>query len=152
MEYIVKLMLKSHYSWGGLYEERDCSSTLRDLYAPFGIWLPRNSSEQSKIGKVISLKNLSIEEKKKTIIDKAIPFETLLYKKGHILLYLGVYKGEITVLHNVWGIKTMHNGVEGRNIIGRTIISSLELGKESEGYNPDKAILARLSSMNILTQ
>ncbi|PHR54986.1 MAG: glycoside hydrolase [Arcobacter sp.] len=152
VEQITNLMLKGHYGWGGLYEERDCSSTLRDFYAPFGIWLPRNSSQQSKVGKVISLKDLSIEEKKKAIIEQAVPFETLLYKRGHILLYLGLYKGKISVLHNVWGIKTIHNGVEGRNIIGRTIISSLEPGKESEGYNSDKAILARLSSMNIVTQ
>jgi len=152
MKKITSLMLKSHYGWGGLYEERDCSSTLRDLYAPFGIWLPRNSSQQSKIGKVISLKELSVEEKKKAIIEKAVPFETLLYKQGHILLYLGTYNGKISVLHNVWGIKTLHNGVEGRRVIGRTIISSLELGKESEGYNPQKAILASLSSMNIVTQ
>jgi len=152
VEHITRLIMQSHYGWGGLYEERDCSSTLRDFYAPFGIWLPRNSSQQSKVGKVISLKDLSIEEKKTAIITQAVPFETLLYKQGHILLYLGVYKGQIAVLHNVWGIKTIHNGVEGRRVIGKTIISSLELGKESEGFNPEKAILARLSSMNILTQ
>ena len=152
VKHITGLMLKSHYGWGGLYEERDCSSTLRDFYAPFGIWLPRNSSQQSKIGKVISLKDLSVEEKKKAIINQAVAFETLLYKQGHILLYLGTYNGEISVLHNVWGIKTIKNGVEGRRVIGKTIISSLELGKESDGYNPDQAILARLSSMNIVTQ
>lgn len=152
MQRITSLMLKSNYGWGGLYEERDCSSTLRDLYAPFGIWLPRNSSQQSKVGKVISLKDLSKEEKEKAIIERAVPFETLLYKPGHILLYLGTYQGKISVLHNAWGIKTIHNGVEGRRIIGKTIISSLEIGKETEGYNSEKSILVGLSSMNILTQ
>ena len=50
---IVREVSKTNYGWGGLYGQRDCSSMLRDLYAPFGIWLPRNSSRQAKIGKVI---------------------------------------------------------------------------------------------------
>jgi len=150
---ITDLMLRSNYGWGGLYEERDCSSMLRDLYAPFGIWLPRNSSEQSKVGKVISFEDASIEEKKRIIIQEGIPFETLLYKQGHILLYLGQYQGEITVLHNVWGIKTLNkDGTEGRKVIGKTVISSLELGKEREEYDPEKGILSQMKSMNIITQ
>ncbi len=149
---IVDLMLESKYGWGGLFEERDCSSMLRDLYAPFGVWLPRNSSEQSKVGRVVSLEDISLEEKKKRIIKEGVPFETLLYKKGHILLYLGEYEGEIVVMHNVWGIKTMHNGREGRTVIGRAVISSLDLGKERGDYDERKGILSQLRSMNILTQ
>ncbi|MDF1881021.1 SH3 domain-containing protein [Sulfurimonas sp. MAG313] len=152
IEGIMNLMLKSHYGWGGLYEERDCSSMLRDLYAPFGIWLPRNSSQQAKVGKIISLKDLSLEDKKKVILAEGVPFETLLHKKGHILLYLGEYNGEITVLHNIWGVKTIKDGIEGRKVIGRVVISSLELGKERKDYNQDRGILSGLDSMNIITQ
>lgn len=150
--HIADLMLQSNYGWGGLHEERDCSSTLRDMYAPFGLWLPRNSSEQSKVGKVISLEELSKEEKKEIIIRDAVPFETLLYKKGHILLYLGLKEGKIAVLHNAWGVKTVRNGLEGRKIIGRTVISSLELGKEVENYDEEKGLLSELVSMNIITE
>jgi len=149
---ITDLMLQSNYGWGGLFQERDCSSMLRDLYAPFGLWLPRNSSQQSKVGRIISFEGLSPKEKKELIIKEGIPFETLLYKEGHILLYLGQYQGEIAVLHNVWGIKTLKNGVEGRAVIGRTVISSLELGKEREDYDPNKSILSLLRSMNIITK
>ena len=150
--HISDLMLMSKYGWGGLYEERDCSSTLRDLYAPFGVWLPRNSSQQAKVGKVISFEGLSLEQKREKIKSEAIPFETLLYKKGHILLYLGLYKGKIAVLHNAWGIRTLDNGKEGRRILGRTIISSLELGKELKDYDEESGLLAKISSMNIVTQ
>lgn len=149
---ITNLILQSHYGWGGLYQEKDCSSTLRDLYAPFGIWLPRNSFQQAQIGKVISLEALDITQKRVAIIEQAVPFETLLYKKGHILLYLGKYNGKISVLHNVWGVRTIENGKEGREIIGKTIISSLDLGKEKENYDESKSILSQLSSMNIITQ
>lgn len=152
LEKITSQMLNGHYGWGGLYQEKDCSSTLRDLFAPFGIWLPRNSSQQSKVGKVISLEGLDSQTKKELIIAQGVPFETLLYKQGHILLYLGEYKGEVSVLQNLWGIKTIADGIEGRKVIGRTIISSLEPGKERKDYNPEKGILAQLSSMNIITQ
>ena len=151
-KHIIDLMLQSKYGWGGLYEQRDCSSMLRDLYAPFDIWLPRNSSQQSKIGRVISLEGLSLEAKKEKIISKAIPFETLLYKKGHILLYLGVYKGKITVLHDMWGIRTLENEKEGRRILGKTVISSLSLGKEQKNYNEESGLLEKILSMNIITE
>jgi cell wall-associated NlpC family hydrolase len=152
LKHIADLMLQSNYGWGGVYQERDCSSTLRDLYAPFGIWLPRNSSEQSKVGKVIPLEEMDLQEKEEVIIKEGVPFETLLYKKGHILLYLGLYNGKIAVLHNAWGVKTMKNGIEGRKIIGKTVISSLNIGKEREDYDPKEGILAQIVSMNILTQ
>ena len=140
------------YGWGGMYGQRDCSSILRDFYAPFGLWLPRNSYEQSKIGKVISLENLSDEEKIAKIQAEAIPFETLLYKKGHILLYVGVKDGKVIVFHNTWGVKTKKEGVEGRFIIGKPIFSTLELGSNLENYDKDASILHNLKSMNILTQ
>ncbi len=149
---ITDLMLQSKYGWGGLNEERDCSSMIRDLYAPFGLWLPRNSSEQSKVGKVVSLEFLTPEQKKEKIIQEAIPFETLLYKKGHILLYLGQYNGEIAVLHNAWGVKTKDKRGEGRKIIGRTIVSSLEIGKEFDDYDEEKGLLSQIISINIITQ
>lgn len=125
---------------------------LRDLYAPFGIWLPRNSSEQAKTGRVISLEHLTPEQKKEVIIEEGVPFETLLHKPGHILLYLGVYKGEIAVLHNAWGVKTIRYGVEGRKIIGKTVITSLHMGEEVAGYNKQKDLLSQIKSINILTQ
>ena len=83
---IIKEVSKTNYGWGGLYGQRDCSSMLRDLYSPFGIWLPRNSSKQAAVGKVIQLDKLDPEDKLLTIKENAIPFETFLYKKLHILL------------------------------------------------------------------
>ncbi|MCD6432695.1 MAG: SH3 domain-containing protein [Sulfurimonas sp.] len=141
----------SNYGWGGMYGQRDCSSTIRDIFAPFGIWLPRNSSQQAKIGKIISLKDLSDEEKIKLIKDKAIAFETLLYKRGHILLYVGIYNDEIVVLHNTWGIKVEKDEISGRIIIGKTILSSLKLGKNQKNYDEKSELLKNLTSMNILT-
>ncbi len=149
---IIKEVSKTNYGWGGMYEQRDCSSMLRDMFAPFGIWLPRNSYQQSKIGKVISLENLSDDEKIEAIKENAVPFETLLYKRGHVVLYVGTYNGEIVVFHNTWGIKTKSENDEGRVIIGKPVFSSLRLGKYQENYDEEAEILKNLTSMNILTK
>lgn len=140
----------SKYGWGGIYNQRDCSSTLRDFFAPFGIWLPRNSYKQSQIGKMIDLENLSDNEKIALIKEKAIPYRTLLYKKGHIVLYVGINENEIIVFQNIWGIKTKEDGKEGRHIIGKALFSTLKFGNNVENYDKDSAIVHNLKSMNIL--
>ena len=149
---ITKGVMHSNYGWGGLYEERDCSSTLRDIYTPFGIWVPRNSRQQSKVGKIISLKGLDFKEKEKKIIDEAIPFETFLHRRGHIMLYLGTYEDNIMILHNMWGIKTVNdNDEEGRIIVGKVVISTLDIGSEQYGYDYNTSLLPSLDRMNIIT-
>lgn len=149
---IVNEVSKTNYGWGGIYGQRDCSSMMRDLFSPFGIWLPRNSSQQSRIGKVISLKNLTDEEKIEVIRKNAVPFQTLFYKKGHIVLYVGVYNNEIIVFHNAWGIKTKKDDIEGRIVIGKPIFSTLKLGADQENFDVTSEMLRNLKSINIITQ
>lgn len=148
---IANVALQSRYGWGGLYEERDCSSMLRDLYAPFGIWLPRNSYQQAQVGKIISFENMGREAKLRIIKEQGVPFETLLYRKGHILLYVGEYNGHVMVMHNVWGVKTKDGGKEGRRIIGKTVISTLNIGCNQPNYDTTNSLLEKLESMNIIT-
>lgn len=145
-------VMQSHYGWGGMYTERDCSSTLRDMYAPFGIWLPRNSFQQANTGRVFSLEGMERTQKLAFIKDKGIPFETLLYRKGHILLYLGIYEGEVMVLHNMWGVRTKDGDHEGRLIVGKTVISTLDIGSEQTDYDEESNMLEKLESMNIITE
>ena len=149
---ILEEIYPSKYGWGGMYGERDCSSTLRDFYTPFGLWLPRNSYMQAQKGVKISLVNLSDEEKKNIINKEAIPFQTLLYKQGHIVMYVGTYNDEIIVFQNVWGVKTKRDGIEGRFIVGKTIFSTLELGKELQEFDQQSSLLKNLKSMNLLAQ
>ncbi|NOR58174.1 MAG: glycoside hydrolase [Sulfurimonas sp.] len=149
---IMSELFKSNYGWGGMYGQRDCSSTLRDMYAPFGIWLPRNSSQQAKVGKIIKLEDLSDKEKVSIIKTLAVPFQTLLYKKGHIVLYVGTLDNDIVVFHNTWGIKTIKDDIEGRVVVGKTVFSTLRLGQNLENYDKEAEILGNLKSMNILTK
>lgn len=146
-------LLKNTYGWGGMYGERDCSSMIRDMVTPFGIWLPRNSAAQSRKGEVISFAGMSNDEKLSAIKTKGVPFETIIYLKGHVLLYVGTYQDNVLVMHNIWGIRTIDKeGNKGRHIIGRAVISTLELGSELEAYDPTQKLLNRAESMNIFTR
>jgi len=149
---VITELLKVNYGWGGMFGQRDCSSTIRDFFIPFGIWLPRNSYKQSQVGKVIILKDMSDDEKIETIKKYGVPFETLLYKQGHIVLYAGVVHNKIIIFQNLWGVKTRKDGKNGRYIIGRTIFSTLEVGKNLKYYDKDASLLKNLKSMNIVSK
>jgi len=108
-------LLHKPYGWGGLYGDRDCSATLKDLFAPFGIWLPRDSKDQAARETSMDLKALPPKEKEKVILKDGIPFLTLIWMKGHIMLYIGDYRGRAVVFHNIWGVRTKDSqGREGR--------------------------------------
>jgi len=146
---VINGMKYTKYGWGGLFNQRDCSSTLRDFFIPFGVWLPRNSHKQSLSGEVISLDGLTKSEKIKIIKSKAIPFRTLLYKRGHIALYIGVRDDNVMIFQNVWGVKTKIDKQEGRYIIGKSVFSTLEIGKELRYFYKNSSMLSQLKSMSI---
>ena len=147
---ILKEVSKTNYGWGGIYGQRDCSSTLRDFYAPFGLWLPRNSSQQAKLGNVILVDDLKNTEKREIIKENAKPFRTLIYKKGHIGLYVGIKNNQIIMYQNVWGVKTLKDGVEGRFVIGKPIFSTLEVGSNLKDYDKNSSMLYKLKSISTL--
>ena len=123
--------LKTPYGWGELFRDRDCSATTRDFFIPFGIWLPRNSMEQINSGPFVSLSNLSKSEKKKLISEQGVPFQTLVHRKGHIMLYVGLFEGRPVILHNTWAIRfKSKNGPEEKFYIGRTVLTTLEAGDD----------------------
>lgn len=52
------------YGWGGMHGLLDCSQLMRDLFAAFGIWLPRNAIDQATYhGDLITLQHLTAQEK-----------------------------------------------------------------------------------------
>ncbi len=143
------------YGWGGLYGDRDCSALLRDLYTPFGIWLPRNSSAQAKAGSVQELEGESREAKERIVRDKGIPFLTLLGMRGHIMLYVGEYKGRAVVFQNIWGLRLQHSDSacerSGRLIIGRAVCTSLDPGTEvPDVRRAEKRLVDRISTMTFV--
>jgi hypothetical protein len=144
-------MLGQPYGWGGLDGKRDCSATTRDALAPFGLWLPRNSASQAKSGVYISLEGMTGEEKEQAILKNGVPYLTLIWMPGHILLYIGQYKGHPAVFHEPWGLRTLDpDGSEGRRVIGKTVITTLRVGEIYPEVGPDRILLNRVRGMTLV--
>lgn len=133
-------MMGEKYGWGGMFGNRDCSAMLRDLFTPFGWWLPRNSVAQARRGHVISLAGMSTAEKERVIARDGKPFLSLVGMKGHITLYIGQYKGRPAIFHNAWGLRIVKDGNDDeRMVIGKAVVTSITPGKElKELYQPVK--------------
>lgn len=119
------------YGWGELFDDRDCSAMIRDFLLPFGIWLPRGSYDQTHSGVTINLNGKSPEEKARIIVEKGVPFLTLVWLKGHIMLYVGHRDGTPLVFHDLWGV-TVRDG-EGKTkkqIVGKAVVTTLTPGSE----------------------
>jgi len=63
---------------------------------------------------------------------------------------VGVYNDEVVAFHNIWGIKTKKDSIEGRIVVGKAVYSTLNLGKNQNYYDNESAILKNLDSLNIL--
>jgi cell wall-associated NlpC family hydrolase len=149
---VINELLNEPYGWGEAFLNRDCSALTKDYFAAFGVNLNRNSRQQTKNGQYISLKELSNEEKKAFILKEGKPFFTLIYLKGHIMLYVGSSKeNEPLAFHNLWGIKTKDSlGNEGRNVVGKAVISELDIGKELDLYDEKSSILTKIEGIVLI--
>lgn len=148
---ILNQLLDEPYGWGGLLNNRDCSSFTQDFFAPFGKFLHRNSKSQTTNGKLLDVSQLSLEEKKDYIKKHGVPFSTLVYLKGHIMLYVGVKNNEPLVVHNIWSVRLKNSsGEKYRHIIGKATITTLEPGKEMKDFDEDNNILKKVTGIVIL--
>lgn len=142
-------LLGEKYGWGGFLANRDCSAMTRDFLSPFGIWIPRNSAAQKSFGEYVSLKDLTPKEKEAMILKNGIAFLSLIYLKGHIMLYAGEFEGKPLVMHNVWGVRTMEDGKEGRNIIGKAVITDLYVGANQPNVPEQGLLINRVEGITI---
>jgi hypothetical protein len=148
---IITQLINEPYGWGGLLNNRDCSSFTQDFFAPFGKFLHRNSKAQISNGKFLDMSKLTIEEKKTFMKENAIPFSTLVYLKGHIMLYVGIKDNEPIVIHNIWSLRLKdHSGKKYRHFIGKATITTLEPAKGMKDFDEDTNILNRVIGIVIL--
>ncbi|BBH52298.1 SH3 domain-containing protein [Fluviispira sanaruensis] len=120
---VIQPLLGRPYGWGGLYYYNDCSQELRNIFSVFGIWLPRNSAYQYQEGKMIDLSNYSTQERLEALSKLGRKFVTLVYIKGHIMLYIGNFNNAPLVHNNIWGLKPADNSY--RSIIGQSSLIPL---------------------------
>ena len=148
---LINQFLDEPYGWGGLLNNRDCSSFTQDFFTPFGKFLQRNSRAQTSAGKFLDISKLSIDEKKVFIKEKGVPFSTLVYLKGHIMLYVGIKDNEPLVVHNVWSVRLKDDeGRKYRHIIGKAALTTLEPGKTIKDFDEANNILRRVTGIIVL--
>jgi len=120
------------YGWGEMYDLRDCSAMVRDMFLPFGIWLPRTSADQ--IGSIPTrrdISNLSPGEKAAELVRYGRPFLTLFHKPGHVMLYLGTDENrQPLVFHAIWSLRVKEGSGQRRHLIATSAVTTLEPGRE----------------------
>lgn len=155
-------MMGQPYGWGGMFAQRDCSAAMRDLFAPFGIWFPRNSSLQGRVGTRLDLSGLAPDAKEERILRDGVPFFSLVSMPGHVGLYLGGYPKQFggetrevpVMFHNMWGLRVVsgrgEDEREGRGIIGKAVVTTLRPGAEHETISSPASILDRVNGLAVL--
>lgn len=148
---VASKMLGLPYGWGGLFGNRDCSSLIRDFFMPFGLWLPRNSRDQAVSGERIDLRLLDDRKKAEAIVSRGAPFATILWKPGHVALYVGRNEdGDPVILHSAWDLRTCNIDEPVRRHIGRAVLTILRPAGTVDDEPCSTTLLSQLETMTAI--
>ncbi len=125
---IMKTLINRPYGWGGLYFYNDCSAELKSIFTPFGIYLPRHSSGQVTVSKMVDMTSSAPEDRLHYLMQNGKGFITLIYIGGHVVLYLGNYPNPNSADHalmamtyqNMWGLSPAPP--TRRAVIGQSVL------------------------------
>jgi hypothetical protein len=130
-----------------MYEERDCSGYIMDVFRCFNIQLPRNSTNQVLASKaIISVEKMDRETRLGTL--KSLPGGiSLLQMPGHIMVYLGEIDGIPYAISDFWAWRSPSvNGPDITHRVARVAVTGLMLGEGSERGS----FIDRLTNISIL--
>lgn len=142
-------MLGRPYGWADMNGDTDCSSFIKQLFACFGIQLPRNSAEQEKSGRIVHSFSSGENKQKReeTVIKKAIPAITVLRKPGHITLYLGHVNGKGYVIHNTWAERRWNDAKKDEiYVVHSVVVSDLHVNQ----FSSLGALISNITAISIL--
>jgi hypothetical protein len=127
-------LLNAPYGWGGMYGEQDCSRFMQEIFATSGIFFPRNSSDQAQVGLLIGKfdENSAEKEKLEVLSKKAIGGISILYIKGHIMLFLGMVDKKPYAIHATWAYRDSVRKGNAFIKVNRVAVSNLFLGGDSK--------------------
>jgi hypothetical protein len=122
------------YGWAGEAGGCDCSSLAQEVFASFGIHLPRSSAEQQYTGtRSIALEPDEPASSREHRIDAAHERGiVLLTFPGHVMLYLGRSDDRPMALHALAEyVEPCESGGETLRLVDRVVVSDLSLGAGS---------------------
>ncbi len=124
-------LLGARYGWGGTYNGRDCSGFTQDVFLGMGVEMPRGSKEQSFTGTQLDHYAYKEDtEKKKEMLDNAVPGITLLRMPHHMMIFLGKDNGQYYVIHCTWAERYSMTS-DAKNRINQVVVSDLTLNGKS---------------------
>ncbi|SEA35641.1 SH3 domain (SH3b1 type) [Oribacterium sp. KHPX15] len=129
-------MLGDAYGWGGMLSSNDCSGYVGDIYRCFGLKLPRNTTWQAASNSFSYDVSECTDEQKMELLNN-MPIGSVLFFKGHEMMYLGTVNGKYYVVSSVSSIayyagpgvmrtrSVMINTLDIRRANGTTWLSNL---------------------------
>ena len=152
---VMSTLIGRPYGWGNMYFYNDCSAELKNLYAAFGIWLPRHSSEQIYAGRAKDISVGTPKQRLNYLMKEGKNFTTIIYIGGHIILYVGQYTNPVThkpmamSYQNMWGLHP--KSYSGRAVVGRAVLFPL-LTKYPENKDLDTQANKELFQVSYLDE
>jgi hypothetical protein len=141
-------LLHAPYGWGGMYGEQDCSRFIQEVFATMGIILPRNSSQQAKVGMLVASfgKKDSVSERIGKLSILASGGITTLQFPGHIMLFLGMVDGIPYAIHDIFAYTEPATPTEKLVAINRVAVTSLNVGSGTK----KGSLLQRIARVSVV--
>ena len=123
-------LLGRPYGWGNTRFLNDCSAEMRHFFTPFGLWLPRHSSDQKAMGRSSDLSALPLPGRLAALARIGRPYRSLVWFHGHVMLYLGPLDlagqgggsaGGFMTYQNLWGLRP-RDPPDFRAIVGGSVL------------------------------
>jgi hypothetical protein len=122
------------YGWGDLFDGRDCSRLVMDVFSTFGFAMPRNSSRQAAFNLAGRKDTKGLGEKDKIAILRDLGIRpALLYMPGHIMIFLGIIDGKVYAIHSAWSWRESRVLGDRTVMVGRVVVSDITHSAGSRG-------------------
>ncbi len=122
------------YGWGDLYDGRDCSRLVMDVFSAFGFTMPRNSSRQAAFNLAGRKDAKGLSEKDKIAILRNLGNRpALLYMPGHIMIFLGIVDGKVYAIHSAWSWRESRVLGDRTVMVGQAVVSDITRGSGKRG-------------------
>lgn len=124
------------YGWGGQDDSVDCSAFVQNVYRTMGVEIPRDADQQERaMPRRVSLAGMNREERLAAL--RRAPVGSLLFRPGHVMLYLGEANGTPMVIHALSSYYKDTPTGRVRTRVRRVLVSSALFATQSGATNLD---------------